>query len=90
VKRRDGRVETLAVKQADVPLAAGDRLVVRTSGGGGLGVPARRAPEAVLGDVVAGRVTPDAAGRDYGVVLHPAARAVDAAATDALRRARLQ
>ena len=88
VRRADGGVETLAVKQADVPLAAGDRLVVRTSGGGGLGQPERREPEAVLADVVAGRITPDGATRDYAVVLDPAGGTVDAAATNALRRAR--
>jgi N-methylhydantoinase B len=88
VRRVDGRVEPLAVKQADVPLAAGDRLVVRTSGGGGLGPPVRRAPAAVLADVVAGRITPAGAARDYAVALDAAAGTVDAAETDARRRAR--
>ncbi|HEV2310860.1 MAG TPA: hydantoinase B/oxoprolinase family protein [Acidimicrobiia bacterium] len=88
VKRGDGRVEALAAKQADVPLAAGDRLVVRTSGGGGLGEPVHRAADAVLADVVAGRVTRDAAARDYGVALDPTGARVDTAATDALRGGR--
>ncbi|HEY6317402.1 MAG TPA: hydantoinase B/oxoprolinase family protein, partial [Acidimicrobiia bacterium] len=87
VRRADGRVEVLAAKQADVPIAAGERLVVRTSGGGGLGPPARRPPEAVLADVVAGRVTRDAAARDYGVALDPTGGDIDRAATSSLRDA---
>ena len=87
VRRADGRVEVLAAKQADVPIAAGERLVVRTSGGGGLGPPERRPPEAVLADVVAGRVTRDAAARDYAVALDPTGGAVDRAATSSLRDA---
>ena len=68
VERADGTVEALAARQADVPLAPGDRLVIRTSGGGGLGPPAERDPVAVAADVDAGLVTPAAAGRDYPVV----------------------
>lgn len=68
VERADGTVEALAARQADVPLAPGDRLVIRTSGGGGLGPPAERDPVAVATDVDAGLVTPAAAGRDYPVV----------------------
>ena len=88
VERADGRVEVLAPKQADVPIAAGERLVVRTSGGGGLGRPERRAPDAVLADVIVGRVTPAAATRDYAVVLDATGVAVDDVATAALRRTR--
>jgi N-methylhydantoinase B len=83
VERHDGTVEPLAPKQADVRLAAGERLVVRTSGGGGLGEPDRRDPEAVRMDVATGAVSLAAAGADYGVVI--AEGAVDAAATTALR-----
>jgi len=41
VRRRDGTIEPLAPKQANIALAAGDALIVATSGGGGLGAPAR-------------------------------------------------
>jgi N-methylhydantoinase B len=88
VERRDAPTEALAPKQADVALGAGDRLVVRTSGGGGLGPPHARDPELVLADVVAGRVTPAGAARDYAVALEPDGRTVDVQVTDGLRRRR--
>ena len=46
VVRADGTVEELAAKQINIPLRAGDRFVLATSGGGGLGDPAARNPEA--------------------------------------------
>ncbi|MFN8025675.1 MAG: hydantoinase B/oxoprolinase family protein [Acidimicrobiia bacterium] len=58
VERADGRVEVLTARQSDVPLAPGDRFVLRTSGGGGLGPPAERDPAAVARDLAEGRVTP--------------------------------
>jgi N-methylhydantoinase B len=45
---------------------AGDRLIVELPGGGGLGDPAKRAPERLRADVEAGLVTPEGAARDYG------------------------
>jgi N-methylhydantoinase B len=45
---------------------AGDRLVVETPGGGGLGTPAERDAEAIARDVAAGLVSPDASRRAYG------------------------
>ena len=41
VERVDGTVEELPTKAVGVKLAAGDRFVMRTSGGGGLGSPVR-------------------------------------------------
>jgi N-methylhydantoinase B len=67
VERADGRVELLAARQADVHLAAGDRFVLRTSGGGGLGPAADRDPARVHDDVATGRVSAAGAARDYGV-----------------------
>jgi len=46
---------------------AGDRVTILTTGGGGFGDPYTRDTAAVLRDVVAGFVTPEAAERDYGV-----------------------
>jgi len=37
VQRRDGTIEPLAPKQANIPLAAGEVLLLATSGGGGYG-----------------------------------------------------
>lgn len=44
-------------KAQDIPLVAGDRVRVRTPGGGGYGDPARRDPAAVAEDVRLGRYT---------------------------------
>ena len=45
---------------------AGDRIVVSMPGGGGMGVPAERDPEAIRRDIRLGYVTEEAARRDYG------------------------
>ena len=73
-------------KEQDIPMAPGDRVLVRTPGGGGYGDPLERAPEAVAEDVRLGRIAAEAARADYGVVLRGGA--VDAAATAAERAAR--
>ncbi|HEY2430183.1 MAG TPA: hydantoinase B/oxoprolinase family protein [Acidimicrobiales bacterium] len=67
VERAGGRREELAPRQQHVALEPGDVFVMRTSGGGGLGPVGERSREAVLGDVVEGRVTVEGARRDYGV-----------------------
>ena len=67
-------------------LRTGDILRLETGGGGGHGHPYDRTPEAVLTDVQDGFVTPAAALRDYGVVLHE--HSVDHPATAARRQAR--
>ena len=64
-----------AAERALVPLSDGnilrhgDVLLLETGGGGGHGHPFDRDPHAVLRDVQDGFVTPDAALRDYGVVI---------------------
>lgn len=83
VERADGRFERLAPKQSDVHLAPGDVLVLATSGGGGLGSPLDRDPEAVRADVATGSVSWRAAADIYGVVLHDGT--VDQEATRAQR-----
>ncbi|HVQ76114.1 MAG TPA: hydantoinase B/oxoprolinase family protein [Candidatus Binatia bacterium] len=47
-------------------MRAGERVVLHTPGGGGHGEPARRDPAEVERDVAAGRVSAEAAARDYG------------------------
>ncbi|WP_119419343.1 hydantoinase B/oxoprolinase family protein [Desertibaculum subflavum] len=64
----------------------GDRVVISMPGGGGLGHPWARDVKAVASDVRLGMVTPEAARRDYGVVVDAEGK-VDAAATADLRRA---
>ena len=56
-----------------------------TPGGGGYGDPRSRPPESVLADVREGFVTPEAAARDYGVVLTADGSAVDEKATASRR-----
>jgi N-methylhydantoinase B len=56
-------------RDASVDLDRGDVLRVELAGGGGYGDPRTRPPEAVLRDVREGYVTPEAALRDYGVVV---------------------
>ena len=64
-------------------LGRGDTLYLRSPAGGGYGNPFLRDPAAVLGDVIDGLLTVDAARRDYGVVI--ADGAVDAQATQTAR-----
>lgn len=67
-------------------LAAGDRVHVRTPGGGGCGKPTTRDPQAVEQDVRLGRYTPEAARSLFAVVPGPAPQfSVDDAATARLR-----
>jgi N-methylhydantoinase B len=66
-------------------LQRGDRVVVRTAGGGGWGDPHARDPAAVVRDVGDDLITLDDAATCYGVVIDPATRRVDDAATSRLR-----
>lgn len=61
------------------PMAAGDRIVLQSAGGGGYGDPLERAPETVLDDVEEGYVSIDAARDLYGVIIDGGA--VDTATT---------
>jgi N-methylhydantoinase B len=62
----DGSVRHVR-KATQHPIAAGERVRIMTGGGGGLGAPAARDPEAVRRDVREGYVSAEAARRDYGV-----------------------
>jgi N-methylhydantoinase B/oxoprolinase/acetone carboxylase alpha subunit len=52
-------------------LRAGDSFLHVSAGGGGYGDPALRDSEAVLADVIAGKVSVEAALRDYNVRIDP-------------------
>ena len=67
-------------------LRRGDVLRIEMSGSGGHGDPLARDPLAVLEDLRQGKVTPEGALRDYGVVVDPSSLELDAPAT-ATRRA---
>ena len=66
------------------PVRAGEVIVIRTTGGGGWGDPLDRPYDEVALDLRWGKVSPDGARDDYGVVL-AGDGAVDEAASDALR-----
>jgi N-methylhydantoinase B len=67
--RTDGSIEELPSKVENVSVAAGDKLVFSTAGGGGLGDPLDRDPERIATEVRRGLITEAAAEADYGVVL---------------------
>ena len=72
-----------------IPMQAGQRLLYDYGGGGGWGDPLEREPAAVLDDVLDEYVSPEAAEREYGVVLTGSlddlTLAVDEAGTEKLR-----
>ncbi len=76
-----------SVEGAHRPVPAHAEVIVRTGGGGGWGDPLARDPERVRTDVLEELVSPEAARRDYGVVLTKEL-ALDAAATQTLRASR--
>jgi len=86
--RSDGTEEALPSKVENVPVEAGDKLVFRTAGGGGLGDPLERDPATVAQEVRRGLVSEAAAEEEYGVVL-AGDGSVDESATDD-RRAEIE
>jgi N-methylhydantoinase A/oxoprolinase/acetone carboxylase beta subunit/N-methylhydantoinase B/oxoprolinase/acetone carboxylase alpha subunit len=64
----DGSVRHVR-KATQHPIAAGERVRIMTGGGGGLGAPTERDPEAVRRDVHEGYVSAEAARRDYGITV---------------------
>ena len=82
IHRTNGLVERPL--KGDHPLAPGDRVIVRTAGGGGYGPPKERDPRLVAQDVRYGYVSSESAREDYGVVLMPSGE-IDDDATCRLR-----
>jgi N-methylhydantoinase B len=70
-------------------LASGDAFIVLSGGGGGFGLPWKRALEAIRNDLRQGYITPHAAETLYGVVFDTSTGEIDEAATR-LRRAAMQ
>jgi N-methylhydantoinase B len=79
----------LPTRYADYPLKEGDIFRLDTPGGGGYGDPLAREPEGVLADIREGYVSPEAADRDYGIVIDASGHGIDQAAT-AKRRAHMK
>lgn len=70
------------------PIRKGDVIRIATTGGGGWGHPHDREAARVLADVLGDIVSAESARVDYGVALTPDGRAIDEAATAALRAKR--
>ena len=83
--RGDGSEEWLGAKSEGIKVQKGDLLYFNTWGGGGWGDPYDRDPELVRADTARGLVSVEGAKR-YGVVIADDG-SVDAAATEALRKA---
>ena len=71
-------------KVTGYPLREGDRVIMRSSGGGGYGDPLMRDPEHVMADVRFGYVSAERAHEGYGVVSRPDG-AVDVQETSKMR-----
>ena len=80
----DGEAKELPSK-ITLHLAPDSVISYRTPGGGGYGPPHERDPEAVLGDVLDGKITAARAREAYGVVVDVDRRRVDVEATRKLR-----
>jgi N-methylhydantoinase B len=72
-------------KEQDIPMKAGDRVLVRTPGGGGYGDPYTRDPQAVLEDVRLDRYSREQARELFGVAISGDPLSVDAEETARLR-----
>jgi N-methylhydantoinase B len=88
IERANGSTELVPPKGRPRVVNRGDRVRVHSAGSGGYGSPFEREPERVLADVRDGYVSPEAARRDYGVVISADLREVDTKATTALRAQR--
>ena len=70
-------------------MRAGETIYHRLAGGGGFGNPHERGPHLVMRDVRNGKISADAARREYGVVFNDETLQVDDAKTAELRGARV-
>jgi N-methylhydantoinase B/oxoprolinase/acetone carboxylase alpha subunit len=76
--------ETLPV-MISTKMQKGDRIYHRIAGGGGHGNPFERSIELIKDDILNGKVSKEAAQRDYGVVFDFKTGQIDIAATEAFR-----
>ena len=82
----EGVNATMEAKVKKKTLAAGDVVRHVMAGGGGFGWPFERDPVKVAEDVLDGKVSIEAARRQYGIVLDPETLAIDETASNELRR----
>ena len=87
LQRANGSESTLSSKVSDVALQTEDMISVRTPAAGGYGAPKSRDPQAVLRDIIEGKVSVRAAAELYGVVLKENETAIDEEKTRQVRAA---
>jgi N-methylhydantoinase B len=88
IRRASGRTIALPGKAMNVPMEVGDALIMRTTGGGGVGSPHRRERQLVLEDLRSGAVSRSAAEAIYGVGLNGASDARESGGDSAMARRR--
>jgi N-methylhydantoinase B len=81
-------IPPMKTKVTGVRMKQGDRLVIKSPGGGGYGDPFERDPDIVLRDVRMEYISAKSAKKDYGVVIvkRDSGMAVDYEATSKLRK----
>jgi N-methylhydantoinase B len=84
LQETDGTMKEVTVNTV-MPLQRGQKLQIRSGGGGGFGCPNERALEKVAADVRDGLVSVASARDDYAVVIDPGSFEIDIAATAELR-----
>ncbi|WP_245602253.1 hydantoinase B/oxoprolinase family protein [Peribacillus kribbensis] len=82
----EGKNEEKALKANAKPMKFGNKVIVKTGGGGGFGDPFEREPNRVLEDVMDGYINLNAALEQYGVVINPETLSVDEEETANYRR----
>jgi N-methylhydantoinase B len=85
IVRKNGEKEVIPAKLI-FTMNEGDQLQLYSGGGGGYGDPLKRKEEAVLEDVLDGKVSVESARADYGVVVNLEQMMVDHEATKKLRQ----
>ena len=81
-------VEQHLSSKTTLQLKPGDVISYRTSGGGGYGQAFHRDPEAILNDVLQGKISTNRARKHYGVEINLSSQQVDMTITEDLRRGR--
>ena len=81
-------VEQHLSSKTTLQLKPGDVISYRTSGGGGYGQAFNRDPEAILNDVLQGKISTNRARKHYGVEINLSSQKVDMTITEDLRRGR--
>lgn len=74
IKTSKGEIDMLKVNAK--PLSQGDRVLVKTGGGGGFGNPLERPVENILDDIIDGYIDAETASKEYGVTFNSSTQQV--------------